>query len=318
MTEPQPDAMPPNAQPTTPDTHEGIHRGRNTSSWTYRHGLALSNILLVLGALFLLLSALFVWANQTFFSSGGFSDAATDAVHNDAVQQRLAQRLTDRILANDPQRQQARPLVEGAASAVIQSQPFEPILKNAIVRVHERLFDEHQSQIVVDLTAALPRIFAIIQFAAPELAARIPANLESGVITLSQSDFRAKLVEWSDRVSFLAFVLPVLSFAAFAGSLYFARDRARGVFRLGLALAIVAVVLLLALAIGNYVLKENVRNAANGPAASGIYWAFADSLREAMRIVAVIGIVLAAAGWWVARRGLPARLSHPRTTAPQP
>jgi len=266
---------------------------------------------LVLGAFLLLLGALLAWANATLFDSEGFANAASDSLQNEAVQDRLATRLTDRIVADDPERARLRPLIEGASSAIIDSSQFEALFREAVERLHTRVFDEDRNDLILDLTEATARILELIERTAPELAARIPPEVESGVITISESDFRTRLIRLADGVSFLAFALPVLSVVAFAGSVYFARNRNAAAFRLGMTLSGLAAVVLLALMLGGAVVGETVRDPANSSAAEGIWWAFMDSLRVTMRLVALLGAALAVGAWWVAHRGWPRGLATP-------
>jgi hypothetical protein len=265
----------------------------------------LANTLLAIGAFLLIPAALLVWAEATVFDSDGFADAATRSVEEPAVQDRIAVALADRIVKDDPQLDRARPLIEGAAEGFIQSDRFQEIFRAAVDRMHELVFDENANAFVLDLTAALSEIVERIEAVAPQLAERIPPDLGSGLVEVTESGTRARLIQLAEEVRFLAYVVPVISLVCLGASLWFARNRRSAAFRLGLALAIVAAVTVLALVIGDWLLTDRVAKAENQDAANAIWWAWLQSLRDAMRVLGLAGVVLAAAVWWVAKNGWP-------------
>jgi hypothetical protein len=108
-----------------------------------------------------------------------------------------------------------------------------------------------------------------------------------------------------------------MGLAAFGGSLYFARSRTDATFRLGITLAVVGAVVLLALLLGAFVLDQAVQNPANGPAAVAIWWAFVDSLQVSMRLAVVVGVALAAGAGWIRNKGWPGRVKRAAGTGSQ-
>ncbi len=272
--------------------------GPSAGSWRERHSSLLSTSLLVLGGLLLFFGVIFAWARVTIFDSDGFADAATESLRDEAVQDRLATELTDRIVANDPERARLRPLILGATAAIIDSTQFATIFTAAVERLHDRVMDGESNDLLLELGEAIPRIRELIAQVDPELAARIPPDAGSGVVSLAESDYRARLARLSERVEILAVVLPVLAIVAFTGSLLVAQDHTAAAFSLGMALAVTAALVLVALVVGAVVLRESVRPV-NESAADGIWWSFTDSLRTTMRVVAIVGLVAAATAWWI-------------------
>ncbi|HEX6032036.1 MAG TPA: hypothetical protein VFY90_11450 [Tepidiformaceae bacterium] len=275
--------------------------------WAGPRSRALSILLMVIGAVVIVPAVLFAWAEETIFTSDGFADAASQSLNDEAVQDRLAVGLTERIVEKNPDLARAQPLIQGAAARFVDSAQFQDIFRTAVERLHQRVFDEDSNELVLDLTAAISRILEIVRTGAPQLAERIPPNVDSALITISQSDFRTRLIRLADRVSMLAFILPVISLACFAGSLYLAPDRRAGAFRIGMGIAVAAAFVVLALLIGGRVITEFLKNPDNNDAATALWWAWVDSLRVTMRILGVIGVVVAAAAWWVANKGWPRR-----------
>lgn len=292
-------------EPQRPPPSAAATPARSRGTWLQRHSRALSLTLLVLGAVLVVPASLFLWANTTMFNSEGFADASGESLDDEAVQDRLSTKLSERIVARDGRLLRAEPLIKGASIAVIASQEFNQIFREAVDRLHTAFFREGRRDIVLDLTAALARIQEVLRVAAPELAAQIPAGVGDGTIALSQNDTRVRIIELGHTVDFLAFVLPIASVVALGASVAVARPRTAAVYRLGLALAIVAAVVLLALFLAATFVSDAVRNSANRDAVDGIFWAFADSLRVWMRVVGVAGLVLAAGAWWVGNKGWP-------------
>lgn len=284
------------------------HIEQPPATWATRRRGFLSTSLLVVGGLFLFFGAIFAWAQVTLFNADGFADAATESLEDEAVQDRLATELTDRIVANDPERARLRPIILGATTAIIDSSRFEAIFTAAVARLHDRVLHGGSNDLLLDLGEALPEIIALIRQVAPELADRIPPDAGEGVgrLALAESDYRARLVRWSERVEVLAVALPIVALVAFTGSLLVARNRGAAVFQLGIVLAVTAALVLLVLLLGGFVLRESVRPV-NGPAADAVWWSFTDSLRTTMRVVAILGLGGAAAAWWIGQGSLSRR-----------
>jgi hypothetical protein len=234
----------------------------------------LSTLLLVVGAVILVPAALFAWAEATIFSSEGFADAASQSLQDDAVQDRVATGLTDRIVESNPDLARARPLIQGAAAGFIDSDQFQAIFRDAVQRLHERVFTKRQSAARPD--CALPD-HRHHPTAAPDRRADT-SEPESGLI-ISRERFSHRLIRLADRVSVSRSSCPDQS-RFFAGSIYLARPPCRHV-PTGIALAVVAAVVI-ALLIGSRALTEFLKNPRT-TRRHGVVVGMVDSLRETMQ-----------------------------------
>lgn len=266
------------------------------------HGV-LSMALIIVGALLLLAGLLMVWARLNVFESEGFSERSAAALEDEAVQERLAEQLTDQVVQDRPNLGRAEPLIQGATRRVVDSPEFFALFTAATRALHEAVFKEDRNDVVLELPDALARVVAALEVAAPDLAAQIPPDVRSATVQISEKNYGTRLVKFSERVSLLAVVLPVLGLAAFGGGLWAAGSRRLAVIRIGVAVAVVAFIGLLGLQVGREVLTEHVRNPANGPAAGGIWDAFVAPLRTWLWVLGAGGLAMAAVAWLGGRSG---------------
>ena len=106
-----------------------------------------------------------------------------------------------------------------------------------------RFFFEEQPNATVDLSEAGPLVRAEVRRVSPELAREVPRQLDVELVTLRRDEFDSGDLITADELRRLGVLLPLLSLAAFAGSIAVAPSRPRGLIVVGMAAAVGAIAL---------------------------------------------------------------------------
>src|SRR5205823_6378053 len=138
-----------------------------------------------------------------------------------------------------------RPALESVLDGVIGSPPFRAVFRKAAVHAHDLLFKRDRGNVILDLADAGLAVSGAAKAVAPDLAKHIP------------KDIKPELLDAADKLRFLGIVLPILGLLCLAGAVVAAPDRRLIVIRIGGALAVAAVVLLVVLFVGRELLLDN-------------------------------------------------------------
>ncbi len=250
-------------------------------------------LLLVAGALLLFAALFALWAADALVDSDGFSERAVRALDDEDVQRFVSNFLVEELIEQgEPGLIAARPLIEAAVQAVIGTPAFAQLYETALRQTHSALFSDEP--IVLQLVDAAIAVEVTVARFNPDLAAELP-SLDSAVIELADSEYVDSALGIARAIRFLSAVLPLLALAAFAGSCAIARGRRRALLRIGLTVAIVAALTIVALDAGKAALEELAGGGLRGAAGAGVWDAFLGDLRAWSFALGAGGLVLAAA-----------------------
>jgi hypothetical protein len=143
-----------------------------------------------------------------------------------------------------------------------------------------------------------------------QVADKIPAD--AGQIVILRSDELDTAQDVFQLLKTLAWVLPLLTLAAFGAAVAIARDRRRAVRGIGLTVFVVGVVGLLAGRLtGNYVVDSLVEERDARQAANNAWDILTELMRVSFRWLVVVGVLFVLAAWLAGpgRRALAARRS---------
>jgi hypothetical protein len=281
-------------------------------------------VLLVLGAILVPLSAVAIWTKREVVDTDRYVATMAPLAHNEAVQEGVANALTRAFTSNvDVVRQtrQALPpraqflappiakgvgdFVHGRALAIAQSNAFAQLWSGVNRRAHARavklLTGEggdtvkvQNDALVLDLGAVADRVNQQLDARGVNVFDNSSAQAGDKTIVLFQSSALATARGAVRALEKLAVVLPILMLAALIGGALLFPDRRRGTLWAGAALAAGAVLLLVALVIvrsiyiGAVPIKHDV--------AAAVYDTVLRFLRDGLRVVALIGLLVALAG----------------------
>jgi hypothetical protein len=243
------------------------------------------------GGVFLLLSVLMVWAQLTFFDSEGFSSRATEALQESAVQSRLTEGFTARLIAARPVLEPSRPILEGIINSGISGLARSDQLRDVVRALHERLFDESSSLLLISLEAALGDARETLQRFDPGLAEDLP---EIELTIIKASDARVRLLRLAHDVEALTYVLPALAVLCFAGPVYVAENRVGVVQAAAQTVQVVALMLLVSTFAGE-LLTGALASDEDAAAVRAVWTAFVGPLRLGLFAALIVGITVSIA-----------------------
>ena len=215
--------------------------------------------MLVVAGLFLLLSSFAVWIDRVALNTGVFTDTSSSLLDNDQIRSAVANRAVDELFANvDVQAEVEAQLPEdykglsGAATAGLRQasyqivnraleQPvFQDLFRVALEESHTTLVQvlegggdrvsTDEGEVILDLRAIIIEAADRIGIG-DQVVDRIPAD--AGQIVILRSDELDTAQNVFQLLKTLAWVLPLLTLAAFGLAVWLARDRRRAVRGIG-------------------------------------------------------------------------------------
>lgn len=195
-----------------------------------------SRALLGLGAVLLALGLLAGIANRNLLDGGRFADHA-DALRKDpAVARQIGESITGALIDAQPNLIAVRPLLQTATTALVQSDAFSPIVRNAVRALHESLTGR-DGDISLRITDIATVVAAILPSVAPGIAVDLPADFAVTVERIGEHSAVQRAVRLASLSDVLSWLLPALAAVAFAAGWLAARDRPRAIALCGLAIA---------------------------------------------------------------------------------
>jgi hypothetical protein len=300
-------------------------------------GSIASYVLLVVAGLLLLLSSFAVWVNRVALNTTVFTNTSTQLIQDPAIRQTVATRAVDDLYASvDVQAEIKKQLpaccksLSGPAAAGLRQASYQiveralgqPALQSlwaASVRTsHEALVQLLEgggttvstSGGVVNLDLRQIVLEAADRIGIGEqVANKLPAS--AGQIEILRSNDLKTAQNGFQLLKTLAWLLPLLTLAAFGAAAWIVRGRRRRVVRdIGITVLVVGVLGLVAVnVVGNYVVNSLVADTESRQAAHDAWSIVSELLRSSYRWLVVIGILIVVGAWVVGpgRRALGTR-----------
>ncbi len=304
----------------------GQGRGRATAVW----------LVLVVAGLLLLLSSFAIWINRVALNTEVFTDTSSSLLDDDQIRSAVANRAVDELFANVDVKAEVEAQLpadykglSGAATAGLRQASYQIVDRALEQPVFQDLFEvaleESHTTLVQVLEGGGDRVSteggevtldlrAIIVEAADrigigdQIVDKIPAD--AGRIVILRSDELDTAQDAIQLLKTLAWLLPLLTLAAFGLAVWLARDRRRAVRGVGIVLAVVGVVGLAAARLTrNYIVDSLVARRDDRNAASNAWDILTELMRGSFRLMVVIGLLFLVAAWLAGpgRRALATR-----------
>jgi hypothetical protein len=191
---------------------------------------AVHRLLTVVGTLLLLLGTVAGVLHREVLDADRFADHV-DAVRADpAVSRQLGALVTARLLAVQPDLTAIRPLLEATATALVASPALGSTVRSAAVGpLYRSLTDGGHNTVVLRLADVAALAVGVVNVAAPEQRAALPAELDVRLSAFGGQDASGDAVRWVHLVRWMSWLLPLLGLLvlAGAGATLGADDRAR-------------------------------------------------------------------------------------------
>lgn len=304
----------------------GQARGRSAAVW----------VVLVVAGLLLLLTSFAVWINRVALNTQVFADTSSELLADDAIRAAIATRSVDALFDNvDVQTELEKQFpsdfdaLSGIATAGLRQGAYE-IVDRALERpALQELFaislEETHKTLVEVLEGGGSRVSTeggevtldlqvVVRDAADRIGIgqdvvdKIPAD--AGKIVILRSDQLDTAQSGFQLLKTLAWVLPLLTLVAFGFAVWLAGERRRAVRGVGIVLAVVGILGLLAARLTqNYLVTSLVAHKDDREAANNAWNILTDLMRGSFRWMIVIGILFLIAAWLAGpgRRAVAAR-----------
>ena len=251
--------------------------------------------LLVAASIALLIGGVTLYIREAVLDADAFADRAAHTLKNDDVRGIVSSRLVDQIIEQgSAELIQARPLLEAATGAALDTGAFQGVFEQAARNVNKLLFERDRGSIVLDLADAGIVVISALKAIAPKVADEVPTKVEGALIDLSDRQFATRALDVAGKVRFLGIALPILALLLFIASLVAAADRRRHVVEGGIAIAIVGGVVVIGLLVTKAIVLGSVEDSDARAAASSVWDSFFGDLRVLSLGVGALGLVFAA------------------------
>lgn len=291
-------------------------RSRRIGSW----------VLLVLGALLVILSVASIWVRNVLLDTDRYVETVAPLAEDEALQAVAAQQVTDALMGAIDIEETVADLLPDRATALAPA--IDAAVEQLVLRTTLQFFASDQFQTLWDVAnrTAHTQIGALLtgggefigtedgsvsidlQAIAAEVRLRladrgltifdpVPITQIAAELELVQSENIAKAQDAVDLLQKAAFVLPVLMLAAFAGAVYLAADRRRGLWRVGIAVAVSMGVLMVAIALGRRFYLDALSGTIDENAARAAFDILTRFLRMSIRFIFGVGLLIALAVW---------------------
>ena len=251
----------------------------------------------VAGAILLASGMAHLYADRVLFDAATFGARAALSLGDLRVASSAAEKIADEAIAQRRDLVAYRPLIVGAARAIVSSEAFRAGFRHAAQGAHTALFSEGAERIAL----AVPDLGVLVRSALahdPKVADRIPPGLRGSVSFQPSGRYSRALltlVRRGPRVRRNAFIaIGAGTLLLFLG-IALPRDRREALLRGGAALAVVALVLFFLPPLARSALTASLARPELRPLAAGVFDAFASGLRSWALVLAGMGLVLASA-----------------------
>lgn len=249
--------------------------------------------LIVAGALALLLALPLAYLDRNVFEPGGFSANVARAVQDDAVRARIAEAVSDQLVAASPRAVALAPVIEQTTDEILASGAAAGIVRAAAAETHNALFSRDRGSIVVDLANLGVVVIGALTARDPSRAAELE-ELQQLILPIADRSVATGLVTTGERLRVLVIVLPLLALACFTLALWISPLRRGAALYAGLAILVVAAV---AYAVSLFVRVSIVASFEGDEreVAAGIVGAFLDGFAWWCAALGLVGVIIAAA-----------------------
>jgi hypothetical protein len=285
---------------------------------------ALPILLLVLGSLLLLLSTVAIWLDNLVLDTNRYVDTVAPLSQNQDIDTALANRMTNELFQAadvegrlheafpDQIKFLAGPLTErlrgfawDQAYAIFQSDGFNQLWTDANRTAHENIvalltgrgntISTEGDRVVLDLNPVTQELSSRLGDTGETAFGRLVDKNINLRFVIFDSPSLAKAQAATDLLSRIAGVLPFLALASFAGSIWLSSNRRRMVLFTGAGIAAAMVLLLMVLNIfREYYLGSVAASDLSVPAAAALFDTLIRFLKQGVRLMAVLGLVIVA------------------------
>jgi hypothetical protein len=282
-----------------------------------------AGLLGTLGVLLILAALLLGYATRSLFNENAFASRVAASLEDPRVANFVAEQLADAVIRAKPDLVGLRPVLVGVARSVVTTPPFRAAVRRSARLVHHAVLSGTGKEILLSVQDLDVLLQSMAQ-ARPDLAEKIPARWTAALGELDSlpgGERTIRLARFANRLRAGTYGLLLLGLLLCVASASLTSHRRLAIVRIGLALAVVGVVLAIAARFGGDLIGLFARYRQNSPALTGIGAAFLGGLMAWAIGLSLAGLVLAAASASLLERVVLRRMGlHAQRwfTGPQP
>jgi hypothetical protein len=287
-----------------------------------RRNLA-SIVLAVVGCVLALVGGVMLYLRSEVFNSDAFADHASETLKDEPVREALVDPIADQATEKGPDVLiNVRPLLVSAIDGMIGSTPFQSMFRKGARKAYRALFTKDKEEIALTLGNADVLVADAVAQVSPEVAEKVPDDVGTRFVTLTESDAVLAVARASERVRVLGLVLPFVALLSLGGSVALAADRRRALMFAATGVAVAAAVGFIAYLVGRSIVLGQFDDETQRLAVAAVWEAFLGGLRSWILGLGFLAILLTAAAAMArerdplvpARRALAAVARTPETT----
>jgi hypothetical protein len=262
---------------------------------------AASLVLAVLAAATVVVGGSCLFVRAELLDSQAFADRTVAALGREPVRRVVARELTTQVIdRGSSDLLAARPLISSVVEAVVETAQFRSVIRLAADHGHRLLFDR-SGNVAFSIADAGTVVISALRTLAPNVAGKIPKNVDATLLDLRRRSFAVKTLRAADTIRVLGIVLPLLALALLALAVAIAPARRRAITRCALALAVAGIAVFVDLALLRHAILVNLfgsgglSNADVRSAAGALWDGYLGGLSQWALGLAVAGVIIAAA-----------------------
>jgi hypothetical protein len=257
------------------------------------HGASV--ILLVLSCVVLLVGTATLYARSHIFDADRLAGQATSTLDDSDVRDVAAKRLATEVEKAEPDLITAGPLIEAAASALIDTSAFKAAFDRGVKNAYGAVFEGKKDDAAVVIANVGVLLREALQRFQPELAKKLPKGLDADLVDLQESDAAVDAAQAAERIRRLGVVLPLLGLLLLAGSIAVAPRRRHAVTRAGVAIGVIGLAMVVLMFAGRALVEGAIEDQAESRAAGAVWDAFLGTLQTWFLVLGGAGLVVASA-----------------------
>ncbi|MFL5874345.1 MAG: hypothetical protein ACJ76T_00430 [Solirubrobacteraceae bacterium] len=267
--------------------------------WTRRGRSTLSTVLTVVAMVFVLVGGATLYLREEVFDAGAFAHRATASLQKSDIRGTIS----DIVVATAIEKGtteliQAKPLLQTVVNGALGTPAFGSIFRHAALNLHKAAFTRDDRSVALDLADAGQVAISAANAIAPQLAKKIPKDLNARLIDFRKRQWATTTLEVGDNARWIGIVGPLVALLLIAGAIAVAPNRRTGIARVGIALTVIAVIgfaALLYLHDGIVLTLQGGDSARATRAGQELFDVYFGDLRTWCLAVGGFGLVLAAA-----------------------
>jgi hypothetical protein len=251
----------------------------------------------VLGVLLIFAAFLLGYATRSLFNEGAFSARVAASLENPHFAEYVAGQMADAVIQAKPDLIGLRPVLVGAGRSIVSSPPFRAAVRRSARAAHRAIMSGTGKNIVLSVQD-LGVLLESMSETHPGLAHKIPSGVTAALCELRSlpgGALSARLIRLANRMRAAVLGLLLLGVALCIAAAWLAEGRRGAIVRIGVALAILGLVLAIVSRFGGLGLGLFARHQQNSPAVAGLASAFLGGLMLWAMALGFAGLVLASA-----------------------